>query len=106
MEIAPITAKPRNPVRWPFRILAALIVLVCAVVLAGIGFATWTHEQPLLQWQWLASLPGMLWFARVSWHAAVRGRSPATDHWPFASQRVFNCYMIVWMIMIFHSFVG
>jgi hypothetical protein len=106
MEIAPIAAKPRNPVRWPFRILAALIVLAGVVVLAGTGIAVWTREQPSLQWQLLASMPGMLWFVRLGWHAAIRGKSPATEHWPFASQRVLTCYMIVLMLMLFHPFGG
>lgn len=106
MEIASVASQPRKSVRWPFRILAALIVLASVVALAGTGIAVWTRDQPSLQWQLLASLPGMLWFARFSWHAAVHGRSPATDHWPFASSRVFSCYMFVWMLMLFHSFGG
>ncbi|MBM7123068.1 hypothetical protein [Dyella kyungheensis] len=106
MDIASSAIQPRKSVRWPFRILAALIVLASVVALAGTGIAIWTREQPSLQWQLFASLPGMLCFARFGWHAAVHGRSPASDYWPFASSRVFTCYTIVWMLMLFHPFGG
>lgn len=86
---------PRIAVRWPFRVLAVLIILTGVVAIVGMALSGW-HGAASARWQFLASLPGFAWLLRLGWYAAVRGRPPAAEYWPFASQRVLACYVIVW----------
>lgn len=104
MEAAHITSTARKSVRWPFRIFAALILLLAVVAPMGYGYIAWSEGRAMLAWQLLASLPAAAWFIRFNWHAAIHGRSPATEHWPFASQRVLSCYMLAWMFMLLCPF--
>ena len=91
--------RPGIPVRWPFRILAALIVLAGVVAVIGTGVMGWSEADSSLKWQFLASLPGMAWFVRLAGYAAIRGKSPAAEYWPFASDRVFLLYFIIWLVV-------
>lgn len=84
----------REPVRWPFRLLAAIIVLAAAVALVGTGAMWWSHDVTAPRWQALFALPGVAWLARLAWESAIRGRSPASEYWPFASQGVFAFYLL------------
>jgi hypothetical protein len=88
----------RVAVRWPFRILAVIIVLAGLVAVAGAVFAWWSYGAGLPKWQFLFSLPGIAWLIRVAWESAIRGRSPASQYWPFASQKVFTVYAIVFLL--------
>lgn len=92
-----------NPsVRWPFRILAALIVLAGVAAVIGELFAGASRQEPS-RWQLLASLPGILWLVRLAWWAAVRGKSPPHPCWPFATDRVLFCYLAAWMAINFYA---
>lgn len=91
---------PRVPVRWPFRLLAALVVVAGIVATVGTLLAGWHRGEAALRWQLLASLPGVAWLVRVAWYAAVRGRSPTPEYWPFASQSVFSFYVVVWFVVM------
>src|SRR3954468_3748921 len=89
-----IKQHPRLSVRWPFRILGAFIVAVCAAVVIGTGVSVWSTGLASIKWQFLAALPGMIWLGRLA-YAAVRGRLSAPGYWPFASQKVFNWYALI-----------
>lgn len=93
---------PRASVRWPFRILAALVVLSGAVAIIGEILAGSAHQEPS-RWQLLASLPGMLWLVRLAWCAAIQGKPPVHPCWPFATERVLSCYMAIWMAIYFFA---
>lgn len=99
MEIESLDVKPRVSVRWPYRILAALIVLAGAVAIVGPGILSRSQEPSLPKWQLLAHLPGIAWLVRLAWYAATRGRVPAPHYWPFASERVFLFYMVICVIV-------
>jgi len=94
--------KPRTTVRWPFRILAVLVVLVGGVAIVGEVFAGSSHQE-FSRWQLLASLPGVLWIVRLAWCAAAQGKSPSNPCWPFSSDRVLFCYMAVWIATYFFA---
>ena len=87
----------RLSVRWPFRMLAALIVAAGAATLTGTGMSVWSQGLASTKWQILVSLPGMAWLVRLA-YAAVRGRLSAPGYWPFASQRVFKWYS--WILIV------
>ena len=87
--------RERASVRWPFRILATLIVLACVVAVVGNLVAGWQYGMPVLKWQFFAALPGAAWFVRLALYAAIHGKVPASAHWPFASENVLLWYAIV-----------
>jgi hypothetical protein len=89
-------------VRWPFRILAGFFVLFCVAGLVGTAVAIWLHGPGLLKWQFLVNLPGIAWFARLAWYAAIRGAPSAPAYWPFRSQRMFNWYMVFFAVALFY----
>lgn len=89
------TTTPRVAVRWPFRVLAVLIILTGIAAVVGMALSGWQHGTVSARWQFLANLPGFAWLFRLAWHAAIRGRPPAPEYWPFASQRVLACYFVV-----------
>jgi hypothetical protein len=91
--------RPKNSVRWPFRILASLIVAACVFGVIGNVFAGWPIETPLLKWQFLAALPGTAWLGRLAWHVAIHGRPPASPHWPFASDNVLFWYVVTFAVV-------
>ena len=105
MDTELLNVTPRLPVRWPFRILAAIVVLAVAAATVGTLAGTLalgrSHDAPSFKWQFLAGLPGMAWLARLAWYAAIRGKSPASPCWPFASYRVFFIYVIIWAIALY-----
>lgn len=88
------TQHAKLSVRWPFRILAAFLVLVCITALIGTGITVWSQGLTSVKWQLLVALPGMAWLGRLA-YAAIRGRLAARGYWPFASQSVFNWYSLL-----------
>lgn len=94
-------ANAKASVRWPFRILAALIVLAGGAAIIGEIIAGSSNQEPY-RWKLLASLPGILWLVRLAWWATVRGKSPTYPCWPLATDRVLFCYMAAWMAMQFY----
>ena len=101
MQTTTINAAARTPVRWPFRLLAGFVVLAGIVATAGMALSGWHQGASSVQWQFLASLPGVAWLVRLCWYAAIRGRTPSSECWPFASQRVFTCYVVVWFLTMY-----
>ena len=77
MELPKVS--PEVPVRWPFRILAGLIVLAGLAAMIGTGLTGWSELDPSLNWQFLASLPAVVWLVRLAGYAAVRGKSRLRD---------------------------
>lgn len=59
MKVESLDVRPGVPVRWPFRILAALVVLAGVVDMIGASVIGWSHQAPSFKWQFLASLPGV-----------------------------------------------
>ena len=88
----------RVAVRWPFRVLASLIVVAGLVVVVGEAFAWWSHRASFPKWQMLFALPGIAWLVRVAWESAIHGRSPTSECWPFASQRILTAYFVVLLV--------
>jgi hypothetical protein len=85
----------RTPVRWPFRVLAVVIVLAGATAVAGDALAWWLHGAGPSGWRALLALPGIAWLVRLAWSSAIRGRPPVFEYWPFASQKVFTVYVVL-----------
>jgi cytochrome bd-type quinol oxidase subunit 1 len=97
------TTRPRAiSVRWPFRILAGLIVLASLTV--GIGFLVMARSRgaSILGAKQLVPLPGVLWLMHLGWVAAVRGRAPFREWWPFASGGVVFGYFVV-LLFVFYT---
>ena len=90
---AAISQKPHS-VRGPFRLLAGFICLACSIAVIGTAYVAWRGTQ-LVPANFIVWLPGMAWFMRLAFHAAVRGASPKNEYWPFASSRVANCYFLI-----------
>jgi hypothetical protein len=86
---------PRAIVRWPFRVLALVIVLAGVAAVAGRALAWRPYGAGPFEWRALLALPGIAWLVRVAWSSAIRGRPPAFECWPFASQEVFTVYVVL-----------
>lgn len=99
MEMQSPSVNLKASVRWPVRILAALVVLAGALAIVGSVVAAWTQRQPLAKWQLLAGLPGILWLVRLAWYAAIQGKSPTRPTWPFATDRVLFFYLAAWVVV-------
>jgi len=85
----------RPPVRWPFRVIAAVICIAGMAAVFAVLWSVWSHDSTSLPLSGLIGLPGMLMTVRVAYHAAVRRCAPATIFWPFASGRVAFWYLVV-----------
>jgi hypothetical protein len=92
-----IPQKPRS-VRAPFRLLAGFICLAGSVAVLGTAYVAWRRGIQLVPVDFIVWLPGMAWFMRFAFHAAVHGAAPENEHWPFASRRVANCYFLIAML--------
>jgi hypothetical protein len=89
-----IPQKP-HPVRAPFRLLAGFICLAFPVAVLGAVYVAWRRGTQSVPADFIVWLPGMAWFMRLAFHAAVHGASPENEYWPFASSRVANCYFLI-----------
>jgi len=95
----------RVSVRWPFRILAALICAAGLVAIGGTAIALWYESRlvgtgrTLTALRLLVALPGMLCLLRLAAHATLHGNSgqQSSRHpwWPFASERVLFAYLVL-----------
>jgi hypothetical protein len=94
IKSAAIPQKP-GPVRAPFRFLAGFICLAGSVAVLGTAYLAWQRGSQLVQANSIIWLPGIVWFMRLSFHAAAHGTVPDNEHWPFASARVANCYCLI-----------
>jgi hypothetical protein len=76
----------------PFRVLAAVVGITAAVAVVGTPFLIWRGAGVLTVGN-VVILPLMAWFIRLTFHAAVHGKTPADgEYWPLASRGVWNCY--------------
>lgn len=95
---AAIPQKPHS-VRAPFRLLAGFICLAGSVAVLGTAYLAWRRGTQLVPLDFVVWLPGMAWIMRLAFHAAVHGSvAPKTEHWPFASSRVANCYFLITLL--------
>ena len=88
-------------VRWPFRFLAGLVVLAGLVAIFGFIFMAWSGSDPRMGSKQLIFLPGVVRLIRFAWHAALQGRSPSSQWWPFASERVAMCYFAILLLVLY-----
>ena len=86
---------PNRPVRWPFRVLAALVVLAGTVAVLAAAWMIWRDPWPEQGQEIVIFLPGIAWILNLSLSAEISGRSPEGLHWPFATERVFGTCVIV-----------
>jgi fatty acid desaturase len=84
-----------HSVRAPFRLLAGFICIVGFVAVLGTAYVAWRRGSQLVPADFIVWLPGMVWFMRLAFHAAVHGAAPKNEQWPFASSRVANCYFLI-----------
>lgn len=87
-------------VRWPFRMLAGLIVLAVLIDVVGLGYAIGSGRAPFPDLRYLVLLPALFWFVRVAGYAVVHGHSPRPEWWPFASNGVAMSYLVIlWLVL-------
>jgi hypothetical protein len=85
----------RQPVRIPFRVLAAVVGILGMIVVFGTPFLIWRGARVLTVGD-VVMLPSMAWFIRWMFYAAVYGTIPADSHyWPFASRNVWTWYIFL-----------
>jgi hypothetical protein len=99
MSMQTLASAPGRSVRWPFRFLAALIVVLGFVGAAGGIWMFWQGVHPDHEAEIFLGLPAFAWLMNLARWAAFDGRSPIDPHWPFASDRVFMAYVAVWFFV-------
>ena len=94
---APAATAARLPVRMPFRVLAGIFALVGSTTILFACFLIWRDGVQVVRVGDALSLPLMIGFTRLCYHAAAYGRSPMDGgSWPLASSRVAACYAILY----------
>ncbi len=94
-----------RPVRWPFRFLAALILAALGAAVLGYAWAILNGDArpgDQASTRLLAILPVLACMLNWAWSAAVHGRAPTHQHWPFASERVLTAYLIAVYVLQWH----
>ena len=56
---------------------------------------TWKNGVLALRVHDVVMVPGLLWFARLLFYAAVRGTVPTSVTWPFATPGVSQGYWLI-----------
>jgi hypothetical protein len=87
--------EPRVAIRLPFRMLAALILFFGVIAVAAVIFFTLSRSTTVISTSDAIWLPGMLWLIRLAFYACVYGEVMPQQSWPFASERVFLCYLLL-----------
>jgi hypothetical protein len=88
-------SKTRPAVRWPFRAIAAVILVASVAVTFSVVWSIWSPDATRLPLSILIDLPAALMGIRLGYFAAVRGCAPTTMYWPFASGRIVFWYFVV-----------
>jgi hypothetical protein len=86
-------------VRWPFRVLGAVLVVASISGLAGALYAAFVGYDIRLALFALAMLPTIALICRSTGFAVVAGRTPPSPFWPFASGKVAFIWILVALII-------
>jgi hypothetical protein len=98
-EILERTTQGRQ-IRWPFRVLAAVIVLAASVGVLGGAYSVVTHRDLRAALLLLAAVPISALVMRLCGYAAWKGRAIGNPNWPFASGAVALSWLITaWIIV-------
>ncbi len=97
----------RVAVRWPFRVLAALICATGVVAIGGTAYAIYDSRlvatDPMFV-RLIVGIPGTLWVLRLAAHAALHGNVPSGEH-PWWAIRVQTGDVRLLSSYIFRAFV-
>ena len=98
-EILERTIRGR-PIRWPFRVLAAVIVLAALVGVLGGAYAAVRQRDLRAALLLLAAAPISALMIRLCGYAAWKGRVIGNPNWPFASGAVTLVWLFTaWIIV-------
>jgi hypothetical protein len=90
-------SRRRSAIRWPFRLLALVIVAVALFVALGSAYIAFTRKDLRAALLALAAAPLAALIARLGVYAVWTGRVGADPYWPFASGSV----AAVWIAMAY-----
>ena len=98
-EIPTLTTRGRQ-IRWPFRLLAAVMVLAALIGILGGAYSVLGHGGPRAALMLLAAAPVAALTARLCGYAALKGRAIGNPNWPFASGSVALSWLVAaWIIV-------
>ena len=87
-------------VRWPFRLLAAVIVLAALFAALGSAYAAFWHRDLRAALFTVSGLPVAALLGRLGGYAAWKGQVLRNPFWPFASGSVaFVWILIAWIVI-------
>ena len=87
-------------VRWPFRLLAAVIVLAALFAALGSVYTAFRHKDPKAALFALALVPVAALIGRLGGYAVWNGSVVRNPFWPFASGLVaFAWVLITWIVI-------
>lgn len=88
-----------SAVRWPFRLLALLVVLAALAGALGSGYIALTHQDPRAAALALAGAPLAALVARLGGYAVWNGTVIQNACWPFASPTVAAAWLsLTWLV--------
>jgi hypothetical protein len=95
----PLYSRRPSTIRWPFRLLA--LILVAGTVLATLGnaYVAFRHKDPTAALLALATAPVAALVGRLGVHALWNGAVVRDPYWPFASGAVVAAWLLlVWAV--------
>ncbi len=91
--------KRASAIRWPFRLLALIVVLAALAAALGSVYIALTHKDPRAAVLALGYAPLAALLVRLGGYAVWTGSVVRNPCWPFASQAVAVTWLLLtWLI--------
>lgn len=91
---SPLGDAPEQPIRWPFRVLAALLVSASVIAFLGSAYAVYARHELKAALSVVTFFPMSMLILRVGFHAVWFGRIAPQFMWPFASGKVALAWIL------------
>jgi hypothetical protein len=87
-------------VRWPFRVLAALLVLAAVFALAGSAYTAFRRGDLRAALYTVTFLPIVALVVRLGGYAVWKGSVLRNPYWPFASGALASLWVLMGLIIV------
>jgi len=94
-------ARRGSAIRWPFRLLALLLVLAALTGTLGSCYIALTHQDPRAALLALAGAPLAALIVRLGGCAVWKGTVAGDACWPFASRKVAMAWLLLTWVVVY-----
>ena len=101
-----IVNSPRGgrAIRWPFRALAAVVVLVIVLATLASGYVAFSHHDLRAAVLALSLAPMAALVGRLGAQVVLRGTVTQNPNWPFASGAAASAWILIALVVGAHFF--